>query len=194
MKKFKIIVSTFIGLDKQKDIREYEYRSVLNFLKLNCECDDVIVVETENYSESFLNEYPFETIYSGFDNHYKNKGCNEISALLFLKDKFEALYTIKLTGRYLPISTNFFDTVSQCSLDYDGVIKLSSNKLWTGCFAYKTEQFFEILERLDLEFLENRYICIEDAIWDQIKSKKNLILENLDIMARIGENNFIDFM
>jgi hypothetical protein len=192
MNSVKIIVTTYIS-DDLSGIREFEYRAVLSFLKNNLKDYEVVIVETKNLPGSFLEEYGFQVVYADIPNSYRNKGCNEALMLLKLEKEIKEDIVIKLTGRYL-FRNNTFINIVHNSKDEDVICRLSGGKLWTGCYSAKREIFFKSIRYLDIEKMEKDFICIEDELWDTLKSYRVKLLDEIGILSRIANNSYISFM
>lgn len=191
MLSYKILLTTCLS-EKPADIREYEYRAVLSFLMGAVDKERVLIVDTGN-KKSFLDDYGFEVHYSGISNSFFNKGCNETQLMLDIEKNINTDRVIKLTGRYLFKNRNFINTVEN-DLDMDVLCRLSGGKLWTGCFCANKNIFFEALRGLDLQDMENRRVCLEDALWDKLKVYKVRLLDEIGILSRISNNNYISYM
>lgn len=193
MKDTTIIVTTYVSPVGDGFDREEEYRRTLSQLQEMMDPEDVVIIEALGNRGTFLEEYGFPVHYAGIPNEYKNKGCNEAAMLLTVKKKIERPRVVKLTGRYFPKDRSFFDLVdTQPSRDI--VCRLSSGKLWTGCFGSSTDLFFESLSGLDLDAMEREWKCLEDEWWSFYADRTKLIIDNVKVSARIGENKYVSEM
>jgi len=138
-------------------------------------------------SNSFAEDFGVEVVFAETGNPYRNKGCNEVSALRTLeRDVFDCDYIVKLTGRYCPNSMMFFDELSGMSSEHDAIYLLRDGQAWTGCFACDTDHFFRIMSGLDLDRMESEWLNLETVIIKELSLLSPVVLPKVDVTARIS--------
>jgi len=99
---------------------------------------------------------------------------------------------IKLTGRYFLIDQNFIDLIKNTFENYDAYVLygkhfVSTDHVFTGCFALKWKYFKQLINDLDFESSETNLIPIEKSVADFVHEQRLRVcpVENLHVAARI---------
>lgn len=168
-----LIITCCIDNTAGKD--DYEHRknrylisinNVINLLeKKNIK---IIVIENNGFRDTYLNGLPCDVIFSEHNKvSIRHKGVKELADIKYAIHKYKIQpddYVIKLTGRYNPENSEFFDLVTSpenqekydvfmkffnvCTKEFmenDCVLGLFACKCkYINTFKYKREQFAEV--------------------------------------------------
>ena len=125
-----IITTSIINkhLKHNYENRKETYKTaILNTLKLLPSNIIPIIVENNNLSNSYLDNFNIKVHYTNNNkNLYHHKGVNELEDIKSVINKYNIQdndIIIKLTGRYYPNSSFFFDHILKYENQYDIFIK-----------------------------------------------------------------------
>jgi hypothetical protein len=144
---------------------------------------------------SFFENYtPFVLYWDENNPSLKNKGVNELKALIDACLFYQFNTTdmiIKLTGRYHLDTRKFLNIVEE-NLHMDAIYTARHSNgqgVFTGCFAMKAPLFLEMLLQMDPEKMETDMIDFEIGVEQFIKTlPKHQIqyVEEIDLTANIA--------
>jgi len=120
----------------------------------------------------------------------KNKGVNEASTILegcnyFGFDDNDMI--VKITGKY-PLNSDFLIQMIQKNPEYDAFVKLDPHgQVFTGCFAMRYKYFKQMLEQLDLTYMERYMISIEREVANYLRyhNIKTLKLHKVGVIPEL---------
>lgn len=96
-------------------------------------------------------------------------------------------WIIKVSGRYLLLSDNFYNIVKNAPDDYDAVVKTSDThpQIYTFCFALRWKYFKECY-MLDVNYLGDQ--CVENFVFSYINDNKlkTIVVPKIDILTNIN--------
>jgi len=127
-----LIITTCIqtkwGIRRAADFREKEYttaiQTTLSFLPPSIK---PIIVENNGLRSTFLDSFGIPVHYTTNNSkRYWHKGCNELDDIQSVISAFNIQdddTIIKLTGRYNPVTSQFFNTVIENESKFDGFVK-----------------------------------------------------------------------
>lgn len=192
------VVCTTALIDAQNDKRKQEYINAIETIKQFG--FEPYIVESCASSPSFLDDLTDNVWYAKTHNFMlRNKGVKEVNALLdfFNYTRFGNEHIIvKVTGRYFFVNNSFLRFVAD-HLEYDVFVKYLDGQVFTGCFAMKYKYLINFLESLNLKRMESEMISIERELAVYLALNKDLRicrLDNLSIVARIGYNDYINYL
>ena len=153
------LIFTSAILKDQFDLRRDEYLKSLQ--KLRSFGIEPWIIEATNISASFFDHVSNQVFYpQQHDYSASNKGINEtvsIFATIPFLDFDDEDIVVKCTGRYFFHDSHFFDMIRKTAADYDawgiyGKNFVSSNHLFTGCFAMRWKYYKQYIETLTQHF------------------------------------------
>lgn len=169
----KVLLTTALGPDNHL-LRVDEYIRALEWYKAH----SIAVSIVECFSSrgpSIFEEYSDQVFYASVnDVRLKNKGVNEARALLQALDHFgygSGDMLIKVTGRYQPNSSWFFDQVKEYRErgHAPGVVVLvRDGQIFTGVMGIEVGILRSFINSLDYEDMENNMVNIEYKLYTYI--------------------------
>jgi hypothetical protein len=175
-------------IENQAELRKSEY--LKSFYALKSYGFDPWIIEAMNINHSFFDEISDKVFYPQKNNlTLKNQGVNEIISIkeiLPLLPFEDEDIVIKLTGRYFLYDTFFIDTIRKNG-EYDAYVKWIDDQVFTGCIAMKWKYFKQALQEVDLVYMENNMINMEQVFADFIRKEKlkDFSVDKVHILARI---------
>jgi len=166
------------------------YMNQYDISKYYCECVD-------RGPNTFLNPLISNIFYSGtHDPRIKNHGVDEINAWKAAITHFNFSdddIIIKLTGRYFPNSSYFFDAIINNETLYDVFCHAfppwhtGYGQVFVGAFAMRGKLLKQYIENVNVEKLERDMTNIEFDIYTFIKQYTRVkYLDRLDITVHSG--------
>ena len=159
--------------------RMYDYKNSFDStLLLKDKFDSITIIETVSKEKvDFLEESGISVYYSKFDNHFTNKGINEmfhIQDFLQKSNIDDNDLIIKLSGRYLIENASILSINNDIIAKYDGDIYPGDRGVHTFFFGFKKKLFAEFINNLDIF---NYDVCIEWLVKDFMLNKGIEILD-----------------
>lgn len=154
------------------------------------------VIECMPITHSFLDELSHQVLYpQSNDFSIKNKGVNEMKSIIasipYLPFDDEDI-VIKLTGRYWLYDRELIDLIENTNADYDAYVCygkhfVGNNHVFTGAYALRWKYFKQLVEGIDLEKAERKWIAVEQIVAEFLKDNhlRIKIVDPLNVEARI---------
>lgn len=154
------------GIRHTADVREKEYTTAIQTtLSLLPPSIKPIIVENNGLRSTILDSFGIPVHYTTNNfKRYWHKGCNElddIQSVIATYNIQDDDTIIKLTGRYNPVTSQFFNTVIEHESEFDGFVKF---------FNICAKQFMPYDCVLGLFAIKAKYIKYIDFNTDTIKS------------------------
>lgn len=163
------VLCTAALINNQYEMRKQEYINCLQ--KLSVLGYQPIVVESCIQGPTFLDNYA-TVFYSRTNNpQLRNKGVNEAISILSSFNHFNFQdndMIIKLTGRYLFYSDQFFKDIENSPNTDIFVKEFSDGQIFTGCFAIRFKLLKEFLTHINYIWMEQNMINIEQLFADYV--------------------------
>lgn len=187
-----IIITTALGPDRLSE-RMSEYKSALEWYS-NSGFDFKIVECYGDSSQGFFERYSKDVFYPTInDSSIKNKGVNEAKALLSSFKHFGLMadeFLVKVTGRYLPTSTIFFERAA--STQSDALLLELGGQAFFGCIGIRAKHFEDLLSSLDLQGMEKNMVNIEKAAMDLIRGTMRYeLVDEVGMLCNIAFNGVL---
>ena len=183
-----ITLSTAIiddNLTKEQRINEYE--ECFNIIKSFGYKDFYIVETALEYSE-FLEKHSNNVFYTNVNGKFNNRGTNYVNA--FKKFLNESSFNdddiiVHITGRYPLINDSFFKNSLTLDQNKIGCFKKDAyNQFYLFLYAMRYKNLKELLNRIDVDYMENNTINLELIFSQVIPHESVLLLDELGIMGR----------
>jgi len=188
------VVFTSALIPKKFEERKQDYLKSL--FRLRSFGLDPWIVEATHINRSFFDKVSSQVLYvKTNDLSISNKGVNEVMSMKagigsYPFDDNDTI--IKLTGRYLLRDPFLINTIQATSEKYDAYVSygkhfVSSNHIFTGCFAMKWKFFKRFLNEWDLEEAERASIPVERALAEFVDANqlKACALPSLHVLAKV---------
>lgn len=190
------IIYTSALICKLFNERKDEYIKSYNTLKNILDASNISIVECFlSEQKTFLNDLKKEVFYSGKHINVNNKGVNEVLALKeFIKtlNYSDDEIIIKLTGRYLFLSSFFIENINKNS-QYDIFVRNGvDNQFFCGCFAMKFKFFKEFINNINTEDMIKNNVSLERELYNYSICRNLKVYEKIDVYSNI--NNETEFI
>lgn len=160
------------------------------------ECFDIIknmgynftILETVLDKSDFLEEYSENVIYSKVNGVYRNRGTNYVNA--FRKFLNESNFSdddiiIHITGRYPLVDDSFFIECQKLDSDKIGCFRKDKyNQFYLFLYAMRFSYLKNLLNNIDVDFMENNMINLEKIFSDMIPHQSVKLMDRLGIIGR----------
>lgn len=188
-----LIITTSI-CDKYCNVDNYESRKQLYVHSISTALNLIqglnikpIIVENNGFRQTYLDDLGCDVVYTNNnDTMYFHKGVTELLDICYCIDKYNICdddYIIKLTGRYTPLSSHFFNTVIDNINRYDAFVKFMN--ICQNQYDYKdcVLGFYSIKCKYLKQFKYDGTLSaeVEFATFVRNNVEKDKILEILDL-------------
>jgi hypothetical protein len=204
MNKIRIFLTTAL-IDKSnvplshKDQRES--LSIQNRIDEYIECFNIIKSFGYDFTivETVLDKFPLfeeytKVIYTNVNNfNYKNRGSNYVNAfkkVLNESDFRDDDIIVHITGRYPLVDNSFLLECENLNNSFDGCFSIDKyNQCYLFLYALRFKKLKDLLNSINVDYLENSNICLEQVFYGIIKDYKILFVEKLGIIGRQSSSN-----